>query len=368
MLPAFFTLTMAISFEKLKPKVSLDFIFSQISDDDILRKWCPEFPSRSFKSPFRKDKEPSFGFFKSGNKWLWKDLGNGDTGDAIDYVMAAERVNISDALIIIAESFNLAIGFSENRIIRSSVPKADYSRSKERALIQAIRKEPTNFDYEYWNSNLINPQIMRYLDIRCAKEIWLKRPEWKEKKILWTAKENNPIYYWLSPFSNNLKAYRPFEPDKKKKWVSNMNDLTDIQGYMQCRIKQHPNRPLILTKSMKEIGFFRAFGINAMAPNAEGYHLNPDFVRHIKKYCHPIISLYDSDIAGVKGMINIKDSFGIPGLVIPKSFRKSKRAKDPTDIWQTNYKDCYKLIDLIHEYIEFERTKLDNATFGFRYS
>jgi hypothetical protein len=45
-------------------------------------------PSKSCKSPFREDTNPSFSVFENGRRW--KDHGTGDGGDAITFIEKAE--------------------------------------------------------------------------------------------------------------------------------------------------------------------------------------------------------------------------------------------------------------------------------------
>lgn len=361
-----------LSFDNLGPKLTIQGLLSAINEEEIYRRWSKDFPSSSCHCPWRKDKTASFGFYKDGTRWMWKDMGGDRSfGDVIDFVKRMENlISIPSTLQLIAETFNYSPGYTTNKIIRGHFPQQDENTgkyNKQRALIQAVRREPNASDLAFLQRRLITPQTMKYYMIRVADEVWLKRPEWKEKKCVWVYKENNPIFYWLSPFSNHIKCYRPFESNPKAKWLSNMDDNTDVQGYVQCRIKEAPGRPLLLVKSMMEIGFFRSFGINTMAPNGEGYHVNPDFIRHIKKYCNPIISVYDPDPAGITGMKYLKKNYQIPGLVIPKSMRPYKGMKDPTDIWTKDYKTGYKLLNLIYEYIEHQRS-VDAAPYGFHYT
>lgn len=333
----------SIDFDSLGPKLTKEDILAKVSEEEIYRKFCKHFPKRVFPSPFRKDAHASFGFFKRGNSWLWKDIAMGDAGNVFQFVMRDQGLDYQGALKLIADIFFITAEGKNNIIIRSkfSRSEADKAEARGRSLIQVVRKEMTQADYDWWNGRLITPQIMDAYMIRAAKEIWV------DKRPVWFSKPNNPIYYWLFPFSNNVKCYRPLEPNKQWKWISNADDTKDVQGYQQCQIKLNPGKPLILTKSMKECAFFRAFHINAMASNAEGYIINADFIRHIKKYCYPIISLYDNDEAGYKGAKRLEDAYGIPPVFINKEWG----AKDPTDLWTTNYHKFYYFLNLLHEYI-----------------
>lgn len=332
-----------INFDNLGPRLTKDDILSKVSEEAIYKYFCKDFPKRVFPSPFRKDKHASFGFFKRGNSWLWKDIAMGDSGNVFQFVMKHQNLDFQGALKLIADIFYITAEGKNNIVINSkfSTRQADEAEEKGRSLIQVIRKPLTKDDLKWWNDRLLNPNLLEYYCIRAAKEVWC------DKRLVWYDKPNNPIYYWLYPYSNNVKCYRPLEENRQWKWLSNADDLKDIQGYHQCKIKLMPGRPLILTKSMKECGFFRAFHVNAMASNAEGYILNADFIRHIKKYCYPIISLYDNDEAGIKGATRLEETYGIPPVFVNKDWG----AKDPTDLWMKDYKRFYHFLNLIDEYV-----------------
>lgn len=333
-----------INFDNLGPRLTKEDILQKVSEEAIYKRFCKDFPSRCFKSPFRTDKTPSFGFFKRNGVWLWKDMAKGDSGDVFKYVMLDQKIDFVSALKLIADVFYITAENKNNIVIRSKFnPKeADKEQARGRSLIQVIPKNLTKKDLAWWNERLITPNIMEAYCIRAAKEVWV------DKRPAWFSKENNPIYYWIFPYSKNVKCYRPLEPNKEWKWMSNASDDHDIQGYIQCNIKHNPGKPLILTKSMKECAFFRAFHINAMAINAEGNKLNADFVRHIKKYCYPIISLYDNDEAGYNGASRLEKDYNIPPVFINKNWS----AKDPTDLWTKDYRRFYYFLNLLYGYIE----------------
>lgn len=341
---------MVIDFSNIERNYSISDILAHVSEETIYKTWCKEFPSSNFSSPFRKDKNPSFGFYKSNNRWRWKDLGgNGDSGDVWDFVAMAEGTDLKSAIKIVAERFNLTNGNTipvlKTRKTYSINPEKEIAASRSRALIQVRPRMLTDKDYEWWNRILITPQIMRMYYIRAAQEVWVN------KKLNWFHKDDNPIYYYLSPVSQNIKCYRPLEPNKRFKWLSNQDPLKDIQGYYQCRIKQWPGRPLLLVKSLKEVAFFRAFHINAMANTGEHVHYSEDFIRHIKKYCWPIMYLGDNDWPGMRAVVKIwkgyknYKGYGIPGMIIPRKWG----AKDPTDLWLHDYRKVYDLLNNIYD-------------------
>ena len=69
--------------------ITLDYILSRVSEYDIYARYLGQFKvGFIYNSPFRKDKNPSFGIFlsKRSGKLLFKDHGSGICGDIIKFV------------------------------------------------------------------------------------------------------------------------------------------------------------------------------------------------------------------------------------------------------------------------------------------
>lgn len=321
-------------------------ILDKVSEEAIYRRFAKHFPQKVCHSPFRDDKNPSFGFFKKGTKWCWKDLGNGDHGDIFDYVARIETTDLQGAIQIIAEAF--FISDNTNQVIvnrRFSPEAADKANERKKSLIQVVRRDYEPWEYDWWNRILLHRGLLEFYFIRAAQEVWV------DKQLYWFNDVNNPIYYCLSPISKNIKCYRPLEENKAYKWLSSQDPNVDVQGYWQCDIQRNPGRPLLLTKSFKDVAFFRAFGFNSMANTSENTFFNPDFIRHIKKYCFPIIYIGDNDWAGRKATLKTYNKHDIAPMLIPQTWG----AKDPTDLWLANYRKVYDLLNNIYDYIKYLR-------------
>lgn len=59
----------------------------------VLPEWKP---ARSCRSPFRKDRHPSFSVSPDGR--YWRDFGTGEHGDAVDFLARAQGLSIGDAI------------------------------------------------------------------------------------------------------------------------------------------------------------------------------------------------------------------------------------------------------------------------------
>lgn len=337
-------------FSQLDLFVTKEDILSKISEEDIYKRFCSDFPSRSIRSPLpgHHDKTPSFGFFQVERRWLWKDQALGISGDVFRFVEKMEHTDFEGALRKISQAFNIESDFKPYKRLIVHRDDSKPVPEEERAVLEAVRQPLSDFDYNIWARWNVSSAAMRYLNIFAAKEIWLRKPKEKVFKIWARYVEHNPVYYWTHPYTTHIKAYKPFEKEKRAKWINNCDNFTDIQGYAQCRIKEFPGRPLLVTSSMKEVGFFRGFGINAMAGHTESSRFTPDFIRHLRKYCNPIISAYDGDPPGVKAAMFLRKEYKIP---IAWLCRAHHTSKDPTDRWMEDYKDIYVYLNRLNEII-----------------
>jgi hypothetical protein len=341
---------MFLSFEDVGPKLTREDIFDHIDEEQIYKAWCSDFPKKVCKRPWpgeKREKHMSFGFFQRGKKWMWKDHARDEAGDVFKFVGLMEGTDYHGALALIAERFHITVADLNPIIIKQRFDKRAQHKAEERSrsLIQIVQRPMHTHDYEWWNRLLITPGILNGYYVGAGREVWV------DKKIIWYNKDENPIYYLLSPITKNVKAYRPLERNKDYKFLSSMDPLYDVHGYHQCQIKLNPGRPMLITKSFKDVMFFRAFGINAISNTSETTNWNMDFIRHLKKYCFPILGLYDTDIAGIKGLRKLKQH-GIPGMIMPLSWKHNYGAKDPTDLWLSNYRKVYDLLNFIYGYFE----------------
>ena len=89
----------------------------------------------------------------------------------------------------------------------------------------------------------------------------------------------------------------------------------------------------------------REFGIDAMAIHGENSTYDQDFIRHIKKYCKNIMSLYDWDEAGYKASDKLLEKYQI--IPIPKP--NYLNCKDLSDCYRENSELTKQFIKTIYE-------------------
>lgn len=328
--------------------VDVEELKKQISEEQLYRIYFPSFPD-DVSVPWRVDKSPSLVFFQGRNdgKWMWVDKGRrGDVGNVYQLIQRMERLaSLKDVFVFINQKFVLGLE-------RRSRPQLKVNHIKVRKHVRTpisrtemvgVRRKWQDYDERFWMQWDIEPWRREKFNLVAGQEFWI------DDSCFHVNTPEDPLYYMKFPRSKHLKMYRPYAPDKKDKFRTNADNYTDVMGYDQCMIKLKPGRPLMLTKAMKEIIFYDTFGINAMAMHSETANIDQDFIRHLRKYCGPIILGYDNDQAGVSAACQISREFAIPRMFTCK-------AKNVTDLWLTDKRATFQFINqLIDEFHNIAR-------------
>lgn len=311
-----------------EPKVNkLELIYAKYDDWDLFRYYFGQFKTgKTYKSPLRNDENPSFSFYISeARKPRAHDFALGKNYSALDYVQELYGLSFAEALDKVCSDFGLLeVDFKaeiykvtpeeKEKIILESKPKE----------IKSLIKQYNQEELDFWASYGIEKyETLKTFDVFATKKFWIN----KQPMVV-----NKPSFTYFFKKSNHIKIYQPLARNKREKWFSNTNNLEDIQGYYQINIKETKPELLVLTSSMKEVMFLWERGIFAMAAHNETCNLEPDFIRHIKKYCKKIVSLYDFDEAGILGGEKLWVNHAIEPIRKPDYFTEPQ--KDVTDYFK----------------------------------
>lgn len=324
-------------------------ITSRLSDQMIYQRYCNRFTLKTkVRSPFRQDRSPSFGFFKTSNGILWKDLGNNEAGDVFLFVKKHLEQNgyghleYPEVYKIINQDFGLGIGKLLREPVQQFAPTSNepIRSKKKKAQIRVLQKHFSLQELDYWNEYRIGYPYLKMYNVGAARTVYLNN------KITHMTSVESPVFFYYFPLTDSVKVYRPFAKTEKKKWLSNVNSTADIQGWVQCNFGKKKIKTLVLTKAMKEVMFFRTFGIDAIAIQGEGHYYTVETINFLKEHCERLVSLYDRDKQGIKSSRFLWKTHKIIPFLIDKKFK----AKNITDLWLTSPYDCYKIINrLLYE-------------------
>ena len=300
---------------KLPDNITLDWILSKVTEYDIYAKYIGQFKvGMIYNSPFRKDKNPSFGIYysKRTKQLLFKDHGTGECGNVIKFVsLFTGKTEYNDILSDIVDNLNIT---NNTKLVSSNqyIPPTE-------TVIGVVRQEFTDVDINYWKQFNISINTLKKFNVNSIKYYLCNGI------VKGTYKRENPMYAYK--VYNNFKIYRPLA-DKYTKWRNNLTDY-DIQGYEQLPQK---GDILFITKSMKDVMCLHEMGYPAVSPSSESTFLPKDVLEQLKTRFKRIIILFDRDTAGVKRSRKLSRETGLEAMFINKKFK----AKDVSDAVKAN--------------------------------
>lgn len=300
---------------KLPDNITLDWILSKVTEYDIYAKYIGQFKvGMIYNSPFRKDKNPSFGIYysKRTKQLLFKDHGTGECGNVIKFVsLFTDKTEYNDILSDIVDKLNIT---NNTKLVSSKqyIPPTE-------TVIGVVRQEFTDVDINYWKQFNISINTLKKFNVNSIKYYLCNGI------VKGTYKRENPMYAYK--VYNNFKIYRPLA-DKYTKWRNNLTDY-DIQGYEQLPQK---GDILFITKSMKDVMCLHEMGYPAVSPSSESTFLPKDVLEQLKTRFKRIVILFDRDVAGVKRSRKLSRETGLEAMFINKKFK----AKDVSDAVKAN--------------------------------
>lgn len=294
--------------------ITLDYILSKVTEYDIYARYIGQFKiGFIYNSPFREDKNPSFGIFRSrkSGKLLFKDHGNGECGDVIKFVeLYTGLTNYNDILNRIVTDMS---------ITNNTKLKSTKQYESKATVIGVVRQDWTDVDKQYWSQFGITKETLTKFNVFSIKYYLC------DGIVKGIYKNENPMYAYK--VYDHFKIYRPLA-DKYTKWRNNLAPY-DIQGYEQLPKK---GDLLIITKSLKDVMCLYEMGYTAISPSSESTFLTSDVIDTLKRRFKRILICFDRDISGVKNMRKISLKTGLKGFLVHKKWK----AKDISDAIKLN--------------------------------
>ena len=314
--------------------ITLEYILSKVTEYDIYAHYLGQFKvGMIYNSPFRKDKNPSFGIFysKRTKQLLFKDHGTGECGNVIKFVqLYTGKTNYNDILQDIVAKLNIT---TDTKLDSSK----QYIPSQE-TVIGVVRQEFTDVDTNYWSQFHISIKTLKKFNVNSIKYYLCNGV------VKGIYKPENPMYAYK--VYNNFKVYRPLG-DKYTKWRNNLTEY-DVQGYEQLPKK---GDICIITKSLKDVMCLYEMGIPAISPSSESTWLPDTVLEDILKRFKRVLICFDRDGPGMRNLRKISLKTGLNGLIMHKKFK----AKDISDAIKANGFD--KVKEYIYAEIEKEKKR-----------
>lgn len=298
-----------------KKKITLEWILSKVTEYEIYSHYLGQFKVGAiYNSPFRKDKNPSFGVYysKKANRLLFKDHGTGECGGIIKFVSLITGITDYNSIL---ENIVEHLHITKDTKLDST---KEYKPTGE-TVIGIVRQPWTFADMGYWSMFHIGQKTLEKFNVNSIKYYLCNGI------VKGIYKDTNPMYAYK--VNNNFKIYRPLG-DKYTKWRNNLTQ-DDIQGYQQLPKK---GDILIITKSLKDVMCLYEMGIPAISPSSESTWIPDATLEALKKRFKRILVCFDRDASGCKNSIKIWNKYHIKPFFINKRFK----AKDISDAIKQN--------------------------------
>ena len=298
-----------------KTGITLEWILSRVTEYEIYSHYLGQFKVGAiYNSPFRKDKNPSFGIYysKKANKLLFKDHGTGDCGGIVKFVsLMTGKTDYNEILEDIVSKLSIT---SKTKLdsTKQYIPTGD-------TVIGIVRQPWTLADIGYWSMFHISQKTLEKFNVNSIKYYLCNGI------VKGVYSDTNPMYAYK--VFNNFKIYRPLA-DKYHKWRNNLTQ-DDIQGYQQLPKK---GNILIITKSLKDVMCLYEMGIPAISPSSESTWISDTALEALKKRFKRILVCFDRDGPGIRNLRKISLKTGLEPILVNKQFK----AKDISDAIKLN--------------------------------
>jgi hypothetical protein len=297
---------------QIKPDLNKENILSIISEIDIFRAYCSNFkkPGEMFHSEVRKDPNPSCSIINYRGRMMYSDFGDVKGLSCFDYVMYKYKVDYRTALDIINRDFNLDLDGKEvDNIIPVKNPIAVYEQYDKiyigNSVIKVHYKEWDDISIDYMNQHKLDyRRVEDKFRVRPIDYYWINGYQFKAAKLAFT---------WYLGLYEGRAIYKIYQPlEKKYKWFHNLNQNI-IQGWHQL---PKTGKILVITKAYKDVLCFDNFDIPSIAPGAEGWTIPDKVLDNLFQRFDTILSQFDWDYTGIKGMNKLRREYGIQPIPI----------------------------------------------------
>jgi|688.fasta_scaffold34993_6 hypothetical protein len=251
------------------------------------------------------DKTPSMYIYYNteSNSYKYKCFSTGKSGGPVDLMMHIWSVSFYEASQRIIKDYSdyLKTGkICETKIIEHSKWKVD--KCKTRGW--------TKNDAEFWSEYNISSHLLQQYNVVPIDRYVMQKVSHDKNVENEFSVVSKHIYGYFTKEGILYKIYQP--KNKERKFIK----ICDyIQGYEQLQ-----NKPiLIIASSLKDCMAIRSMNLNVdvVAPDSENSILHEDVIYEFKDTYQSIVTVFDSDEAGIKAMKAYEEKYGIPFCYLP---------------------------------------------------
>ena len=319
--------------------ITKQYLLSKYSDEDYMSFYLQRhIDKKLFRSPLRKDKNPTCSFYRNkSGELIFHDFATGQHLNFIGVVQEMYHLNYGASLKLIARDFNLGnFDICAHKFLGNHPTVKTEGPANIRVEIQDFTKK----DLDWWESLGISEEILKKYKVFSCKNVFLNNN-------IVTFNGNLTFGYYGGKI-NNIELWRIYYPNRKSyRFLTNWPSKK-IQGFDQL---PKYGKLLVITKSMKDVMSMSSFNITACSPNSETQFLSDSVLEQLKSRFKHIIVMYDNDKPGKYNMFKIRKRHPeLNYFCIPKGY-----AKDFTDTYKLLGRK--KMISCIKQVLEYFKKK-----------
>lgn len=251
------------------------------------------------------DKTPSMYIYynQESHSYKFKCFSTGKSGGPVDIMMHIWQASFMETSQRIIKDYTdyLKTGkICETKIIEHSKWKVDKWQTRGW----------TKDDAQFWSEYNIGSQLLgQYNVVPIDRYVMQKVSNDKNVEQEFTIVSKHVYGY----FTKSGILYKIYQPKNRERKFIKICDY--IQGYEQLQKKT----VLVIASSLKDCMAIKSMNLNidVIAPDSENTILNEDVIFELKHSYQAIVTVFDSDQAGIKAMKMYEEKYKIPFCYLP---------------------------------------------------
>lgn len=250
------------------------------------------------------DKTPSMYLYynKDSESYRYKCFSTGKGGSAVDLMMHLWNTSFLD---------------TSKKIITDYVAYQRSGKICETRVIEHAQWRVANYRVRQWNThdasfwgayNISSALLEQYNVVPIERYLMQKRSSSKVDQEFEVVSKH--IYGY---FTAEGKLYKIYQPKNRERKFIKLCDYT--QGYDQLQNKPY----LVIASSLKDCLAIKSMNLNCdvIAPDSENTLLSDELMIEFKQVYHAIVTVFDSDQAGIQAMQTYQKRHGLPFVYVP---------------------------------------------------
>jgi len=306
------------------PTLTKEELLHYVTEEQVFRHYFGDFQlKRTYSSPFRIDRDPSFGFYYGTfGELKCNDIVKQEKLDFIAFVAKKYGISYSEAIRKITEDFNIfCTEESGKKVLNAAKIQKQSSlfsdKFKKKTKIQIVPAPFTKNDLDYWAQWSITEEELKKEAVFAYSQLFINGepiPTKEEIKFAYYQKDEDTE-------TGYFKIYQPFS--KNHKWLSNI----PLSLPFNIDKLSYTSDNLIISKSKKDLLVLKKLFPDVLATQNESQFAVQRCVEKSKKFKKTTV-IWDSDDPGRDACIQVTNENHWNYFNTPRYLYEEKGIKD----------------------------------------